>query len=507
MLLKPSQSPNAAAAPSLPGKGPALPASVGAAQGIVASGPSNFARMLEQQAQSTKLAAATMAGTMGNKAPDIKPAALLPNTTPPSAAAGDRRINDSGARREVEPRAESPAPRPRASADLENRRLIQRQAERNRLQAQSESRASAARSAPQQNAKAVKTSTAEKASDAASDKSAHAVAERSTSPSSQPDAAAVPWMQWPPQRSTDQSLSDESASTATMSDPALAALDAPNAASRVPVTSPASDVGTDKPELDTSDSLNPSGGASVLGHPAGGRSSTPAATGAIKLQGAMAPSDAVKSSELESLGNLLAGKLEQGGASRPGVDPTSVMVGAAEGLGRNSPIAKQESQDFAALLASQAGASQIDQSTPASVELSTPVHSPQFREHLGAQVSLLAKEGVQAAELHLNPADMGPISVQITLDGTQARVDFGADSASTRQLIEAGLPELASALREAGLTLSGGGVSQHARGRSDQERSDGQRPGAETLEAVTDAVAPPGPMTRRVALGGVDVFA
>ena len=53
---------------------------------------------------------------------------------------------------------------------------------------------------------------------------------------------------------------------------------------------------------------------------------------------------------------------------------------------------------------------------------------------------------------------MGPVSVQIVMDGTQARIDFGADLAATRHTIEAGLPELASALRDAGFTLVGGGV-------------------------------------------------
>src|SRR5205814_8829590 len=102
---------------------------------------------------------------------------------------------------------------------------------------------------------------------------------------------------------------------------------------------------------------------------------------------------------------------------------------------------------------------------PASIAMSTPATAPEFREALGVQVSVLARDGVQHAELHLNPADMGPISVQIALTGTQAQVDFGADSFATRQIIESGLPELAAALRDAGFTPAGGGGSQPPRGR------------------------------------------
>jgi hypothetical protein len=99
---------------------------------------------------------------------------------------------------------------------------------------------------------------------------------------------------------------------------------------------------------------------------------------------------------------------------------------------------------------------------PLQLELAVPVAAPQFREAFALQVSMLARDGVQHAVMQLNPAEMGPISIQISLDGQQAQIHFGCDSAQTRQLVEAGLPALAAALRESGLTLSGGGVSQHA---------------------------------------------
>jgi flagellar hook-length control protein FliK len=109
-------------------------------------------------------------------------------------------------------------------------------------------------------------------------------------------------------------------------------------------------------------------------------------------------------------------------------------------------------------------------STPAAAgaveaRIAVPVDSPAFAPALGAQISLFAQGGVQTAQLQLNPADMGPITVQIALDGNDARVDFQADRAATRELIEASLPALAGAMQDAGLTLSGGGVFQQHPGR------------------------------------------
>jgi hypothetical protein len=106
---------------------------------------------------------------------------------------------------------------------------------------------------------------------------------------------------------------------------------------------------------------------------------------------------------------------------------------------------------------------------PARVAIAEPLHSPAFAPALGARLALLARDGVQQAELQLNPAEMGPISVQIALDGSRVTVDFAADVAATRSRLESSLPELAAALRESGLTLAGGGVYEQRRGRGERE--------------------------------------
>jgi flagellar hook-length control protein FliK len=145
---------------------------------------------------------------------------------------------------------------------------------------------------------------------------------------------------------------------------------------------------------------------------------------------------------------------------------------------------------------------------PVAITMPTPATAPEFREALGMQVSVLARDGVQKAELHLNPAEMGPISVQIALDGTKAQVDFGADSFQTRQVIESGLPELAAALRDAGFTLSGGGVSQHPRGGQPGDNAGDGRgaPGERRIDGAGSASAPR-TVNLRVPQGGVDLYA
>jgi flagellar hook-length control protein FliK len=148
------------------------------------------------------------------------------------------------------------------------------------------------------------------------------------------------------------------------------------------------------------------------------------------------------------------------------------------------------------------------------VAMDAPMDSPQFAPEMAARVSVLAADGVQQAELHLNPAEMGPVSVQIVVDGQQAQVSFVAEQGQTRSALEASLPDLASALREQGLTLAGGGVFQQSPGNSRGERDttagDGENRRSDTAveRAMQDnAVAAVGSPTRRAARGVVDLYA
>lgn len=143
--------------------------------------------------------------------------------------------------------------------------------------------------------------------------------------------------------------------------------------------------------------------------------------------------------------------------------------------------------------------------------LDAPVASREFAPALGAQVAVWVRDGVQEARLHLHPAELGPLAIQIALDGNSAQIDFHAAHALTREAIEASLPALAASLRESGFTLAGGGVfgqgaggapGEHGAAPAPQARALPQPPGEPAAMA-----APPGPRTRGWRRGLLDVFA
>ena len=155
------------------------------------------------------------------------------------------------------------------------------------------------------------------------------------------------------------------------------------------------------------------------------------------------------------------------------------------------------------------GAATAGTSAPFDAQLSAALGSREFAPALGLQLSILAKEGVQEARLHLNPADMGPIAVQIAVDGQHARVHFQADLAATRDALQASMPDLANAMRDAGLMLAGGDVSGGggSDGRAQQDGAAASRTAGNGGDAESSARAAAGASRVTRPRGVVDVFA
>jgi flagellar hook-length control protein FliK len=184
-------------------------------------------------------------------------------------------------------------------------------------------------------------------------------------------------------------------------------------------------------------------------------------------------------------------------------------------LGREAgpaALAPGASTPQAAAAAAQQAAQSSTPSAPPTFEqmaqapISPQVGRPEFAPALSSQLTTFVREGIRLAELTLNPAEMGPVTVSIALQGQQAQVDFAAAHAATRVALEQSLPALASALHQAGFTLSGGGVSdQRPRGQhsANQEQARAHR---DRLTALGNTGPRTGAAARR-GNGLLDMFA
>ena len=218
-------------------------------------------------------------------------------------------------------------------------------------------------------------------------------------------------------------------------------------------------------------------GAAARPHTAEDR---PAPSATTALPTAAAGLTATTASELAQAAQAAQAELRASAAAVDPVRPTELGPAAAVSGGAAAPALAANGPANTAPVRAEA-------------TIAVPLDSPAFAPTLGAQISLFTRDGVQTARLQLNPAEMGPITVQIALDGNAARVDFQADLASTRVLIEASLPALAGALQEAGMTLAGGGVSQQPSSHQpppQAEQPSGPRRGE---DRATDTAAQPLP--------------
>jgi len=151
---------------------------------------------------------------------------------------------------------------------------------------------------------------------------------------------------------------------------------------------------------------------------------------------------------------------------------------------------------------------------PQQIPITVPFDDPRFGSALSERVQWLVKEGIQSAELTLHPQDMGPIRIEMSIDGTATSIDFAATQADTRAAIEQSLPRLRDLLADQGLQLGGTQIGADTSRQDNPGNRARQSAGTSRTatvgipEATSDGVAVSGmPAPRRKGAGRIDLFA
>ncbi|MBU0592311.1 MAG: flagellar hook-length control protein FliK [Gammaproteobacteria bacterium] len=116
--------------------------------------------------------------------------------------------------------------------------------------------------------------------------------------------------------------------------------------------------------------------------------------------------------------------------------------------------------------------------SPATIQ--APVGSAGWGEALGQKVVWMAGQQTQVAELRLNPPNLGPMEVRISVSNDQISAIFVSHQPAVREAIEAAMPRLREMLAEGGMSLGNATVSsdslpqQQASGREGQSGSSRQ---------------------------------
>ncbi|MFO1319745.1 MAG: flagellar hook-length control protein FliK [Burkholderiales bacterium] len=142
--------------------------------------------------------------------------------------------------------------------------------------------------------------------------------------------------------------------------------------------------------------------------------------------------------------------------------------------------------------------------------VSVPVGADGWADAVADRVTWVMQSRAPTAELQLNPPNLGPVEVRVSVTGDQASVSFFSPHATVRDALQSAVPRLSDAFSSAGVSL--GDVFVGADARSGQQSSDGRPRGGrrDDSEAATGTIAPLGESRWTSGLTGVravDLFA
>jgi flagellar hook-length control protein FliK len=128
---------------------------------------------------------------------------------------------------------------------------------------------------------------------------------------------------------------------------------------------------------------------------------------------------------------------------------TAILAGdATAGNSSNSPAF---ATTLAATAAANATATAANQAQQPSV--TTVLNAPNWSHDFGTRVVWLAKNDQQVAQININPPQLGPVQISISLNGDQASATFTSPHPEVRQAIQDSLPQLREMFTTAGITL------------------------------------------------------
>jgi flagellar hook-length control protein FliK len=156
-------------------------------------------------------------------------------------------------------------------------------------------------------------------------------------------------------------------------------------------------------------------------------------------------------------------------------------------------------------LTSSAASTSSDGGAVPTLRVHADVDSTEFPQSLADRVSLTVENGWSNAKLQVNPPQLGPIELQIAVQGDHAQVMMSTHSALTRDALESSAPKLREMLSAQGFTQVNVDVSQ----RSFHERSAYTPPYTWTSSPANSTEAPVVSNTAapRTLLGVVDAYA
>ena len=99
-----------------------------------------------------------------------------------------------------------------------------------------------------------------------------------------------------------------------------------------------------------------------------------------------------------------------------------------------------------------------------------PVGTPQWSQAVGDKVLWLAAQNVSSAEIRLDPPELGPMQVKVSVNQDQASITFSSPHAAVREALDQQLNRLREMFSEQGLNLVNVDVSDKSFAQREREQ-------------------------------------
>jgi flagellar hook-length control protein FliK len=198
----------------------------------------------------------------------------------------------------------------------------------------------------------------------------------------------------------------------------------------------------------------------------------------LPAQGELSPSQAPLSAAGVATGAASGSEAAIAATSAPSAAPVAALEADLKQLAAAAQRADMAHDQPAAVQAAaqlQQAAPVVAQAVAASEHLPARVGTPNWDNQVGQKIVWMVAGGEQTASLTLNPPDLGPMQVVLSVNGDQASVAFSANQQEVRNALENALPRLREMMGESGLSLGSATVSA---GMPDQRQAQGDTNGS-----------------------------
>jgi len=188
-------------------------------------------------------------------------------------------------------------------------------------------------------------------------------------------------------------------------------------------------------------------------------------------------------------------------AVRAGVQQALSAQVSQDGL-RQSPGGNRQDSLLAARAISVPGAESAVQSfnpllteaasLTGTARIAVPVGEAGWARAVGEQVAWHVSQNIQSASLRLNPQHLGPMEMQVKMDGDKATLAFTSHHAPVREALESALPRLREMFAEGGLEIVDVNVSDKNTSERHEQQANGtgKQPGSEDEAGINSEQLP-----------------